>query len=95
MAREPYWDYMSRRLREEDMKDSFHLKLDDTEKKYLDDLFKEPSESKILKMQTKELQGQLQQAYKRIKILNETISKQRDKIFYLENPAKQLEFRFR
>jgi hypothetical protein len=34
MEREPYWDYMSRRLREEEsMFNSLHLKLDDTEKR--------------------------------------------------------------
>ena len=42
-----------------------------------------------------ELQKSLQQSYKRIKALNEIISKQRDKIFYLEGrPGHQLEFNF-
>ena len=44
---------------------------------------------KILKSQTEELQGQLQEAYKRIKLL-------REEIFELKKlvPSKQLEFEF-
>ena len=73
MQREPYWDYMRRRLSEEDMRESYYDAYD----------------TKILKSQTEELQGQLQEAYKRIKLL-------REEIFELKKlvPTKQLEFEF-
>ena len=49
----------------------------------------------LMKKEVYELQKSLQQSYKRIKSLNEIISKQRDKIFYLEGrPGHQLEFNF-
>ena len=62
MEREPYWEYMSRRLREEKMKGySIHdLEL----------------ENKLLKETVHELQGCLQDAYIRIKELTNTEPKQ-------------------
>ena len=73
MQREPYWDYMRRRLSEEDMRESYF----------------DANDIKILKSQTEELQGQLQEAYKKIKLL-------REEIFELKKlvPIKQLEFKF-
>ena len=99
MTREPHWDYMSRRHREEDMKESLHSVLSENQKMELNKMMAlnlDGNEIKILKSQAEELQGQLQAAYKRIKILNESITEQRDKIFRLEKlvPAKQLEFEF-
>jgi hypothetical protein len=96
MTREPHWDYMSRRLREEDMKESLHSVLSESQKMELNKIFDDANDSNLLKHQTQELQGQLQAAYKRIKILNESVTEQRDKIFRLEKliPAKQLEFKF-
>jgi len=96
MTREPHWDYMSRRLREEDMKESLHSALSERQKMELNKIYNDANEIKILKSQAEELQGQLQAAYKRIKILNESVTEQRDKIFRLEKlvPAKQLEFEF-
>ena len=93
MQREPYWDYMKRRLSEEDMRESLHSVLNEGQKMELNKIF---DETNILKSQTEELQGQLQAAYKRIKILNESVTKQSDKILRLEKlvPAKQLEFKF-
>ena len=87
---------MSRRLREEDMKESLHSVLSESQKMELNKIFDDANEIKILKSQAEELQGQLQAAYKRIKILNESVTEQRDKIFRLEKlvPAKQLEFNF-
>ena len=96
MTREPHWDYMSRRLKEEDMKESLHSVLSESQKMELNKIYNDANEIKILKSQAEELQGQLQAAYKRIKILNESVTEQRDKIFRLEKlvPAKQLEFNF-
>ena len=96
MTREPHWDYMSRRLREEDMKESLHSVLSESQKMELNKIFDDANDSNLLKNQTQELQGQLQAAYKRIKILNESVTEQRDKIFRLEKlvPTKQLEFNF-
>ena len=96
MTREPHWDYMSRRHREEDMKESLHSVLSESQKMELNKIFDDANDSNLLKHQTQELQGQLQAAYKRIKILNESVTEQRDKIFRLEKlvPAKQLEFNF-
>ena len=96
MTREPHWDYMSRRLKEEDMKESLHSVLSESQKMELNKIFDDANDSNLLKHQTQELQGQLQAAYKRIKILNESVTEQRDKIFRLEKlvPAKQLEFEF-
>ena len=96
MTREPHWDYMSRRHREEDMKESLHSVLSENQKMELNKIFDDANNLNLLKHQTEELQGQLQAAYKRIKILNESATEQRDKIFRLEKlvPAKQLEFNF-
>jgi hypothetical protein len=96
MTREPHWDYMSRRLKEEAMKESLHSVLSERQKMELNKIYNDANEIKILKSQAEELQGQLQAAYKRIKILNESVTEQRDKIFRLEKlvPAKQLEFNF-
>ena len=96
MTREPHWDYMSRRLREEAMKESLHSVLSESQKIELNKIFDDANNLNLLKHQTEELQGQLQAAYKRIKILNESATEQRDKIFRLEKlvPAKQLEFNF-
>ena len=93
MEREPYWDYMSRRLREEEsMFNSLHLKLDDTEKRTI------ATEVDLMKKEIYQLQKSLQESYKRITVLNETIRKQHDKIFRLEKLMNkeiyQLEFKF-
>ncbi len=88
MQREPYWDYMSRRLKEEEpMFNSLHLKLNDTEKLNM------VTESDLMRKEITQLQEQVQNGYKKIKTLNEIINKQRDKIFRLEG-QKQLEFEF-
>ena len=88
MQREPYWDYMSRRLKEEEpMFNSLHLKLNDTEKLNM------VTESDLMRKEISQLQEQVQNGYKKIKTLNEIINKQRDKIFRLEG-QKQLEFEF-
>ena len=93
MEREPYWDYISRRLREEEsMFNSLHLKLDDTEKRTI------TTEVDLMKKEIYQLQKSLQESYKKIKVLNETIRKQHDKIFRLEKLMNkeiyQLEFEF-
>ena len=60
MLREPYWDYMGRRLREEKMKNDFwdFSSIHDLE-----------LENQILRKNVSELQEQLQNAYIRIKDL--------------------------
>ena len=60
MLREPYWDYMGRRLREEKMKNDFwdFSSIHDLE-----------LENEILRKNVSELQEQLQNAYVRIKDL--------------------------
>ena len=60
MLREPYWDYMGRRLREEKMKNDFwdFSSIRDLE-----------LENQILRKNVSELQEQLQNAYVRIKDL--------------------------
>ena len=60
MLREPYWDYMGRRLREEKMKNDFwdFSSINDLE-----------LENQILRKNVSELQEQLQNAYVRIKDL--------------------------
>ena len=60
MVREPYWDYMGRRLREEKMKNDFwdFSSIHDLE-----------LENQILRKNVSELQEQLQNAYVRIKDL--------------------------
>ena len=91
MQREGYWDYMARRLREErPMHNSLHLKLDDNEKRKITSTF---SEVDILKNEVYQLQESLQNAYKKIKFLNDVIGEQRSKISQLEK-QDQLEFNF-
>ena len=60
MLREPYWEYMGRRLREEKMKNDFwdFSSIHDLE-----------LENQILRKNVSELQEQLQNAYVRIKDL--------------------------
>ena len=67
MMREPYWDYMGRRLREEKMKNNFwdFSSINDLE-----------LENKILRKNVSELQEQLQNAYIRIKDLTNPEPKQ-------------------
>ena len=72
------------------MYNSLHFKLDDQEKTKISTKFNEVD---FLKNEVYQLQESLQGSYKRIKILNETINEQRDKIFQLEG-QDQLEFKF-
>ena len=82
---------MARKLKEEQPVDnSLHFKLDDQEKTKISTKFNEVD---FLKNEVYQLQESLQGSYKRIKILNETINEQRDKIFQLES-RDQLEFKF-
>ena len=99
MQREPYWDYMRRRLSEEDMRESYydayeqnmslHSVLSESQKMELNKIYFDANDIKILKSQTEELQGQLQEAYKRIKLLREEIIELKKLV-----PSKQLEFEF-
>ena len=99
MQREPYWDYMRRRLSEEDMRESYydayeqnmslHSVLSESQKMKLNKIYADANDTKILKSQTEELQGQLQESYKRIKLLREEIIELKKLI-----PIKQLEFKF-
>ena len=99
MQREPYWDYMRRRLSEEDMRESYydayeqnmslHSVLSESQKMELNKIYADANDTKILKSQTQELQGQLQEAYKRIKLLREEIIELKKLV-----PSKQLEFEF-
>jgi predicted RNase H-like nuclease (RuvC/YqgF family) len=85
---------MARRLKEEQpVYNSLHFKLDDQEKTKISAKFNEVD---FLKNEVYQLQESLQGSYKRIKILNETINEQRDKIFQLEgrDQRDQLEFKF-
>tara|TARA_B100000029_G_scaffold512499_1_gene609299 strand:+ start:1309 stop:1533 length:225 start_codon:yes stop_codon:yes gene_type:complete len=74
------------------MFNSLHLKLDDTEKRTI------TTEVDLMKKEIYQLQKSLQESYKRITVLNETIRKQHDKIFRLEKLMNkeiyQLEFKF-
>ena len=72
------------------MYNSLHFKLDYQEKTKISAKFNEVD---FLKNEVYQLQESLQGSYKRIKILNETINEQRDKIFQLES-RDQLEFKF-
>ena len=72
------------------MYNSLHFKLDDQEKTKISTKFNEVD---FLKNEVYQLQESLQGSYKRVKILNETINEQRDKIFQLES-RDQLEFKF-
>ena len=89
MQREPYWDYMRRRLKEEEQNMSLHMVLGERQKMELNKIYNDANDIKILKSQTEELQGQLQEAYKRIKLLREEIIELKKFV-----PSKQLEFEF-
>ena len=67
-----------------------HLKLSDTEKMSI------VTESDLVRKEIFQLQEQVQNSYKKIKILNEIIDKQYDEILMLKRlvPSKQLEFDF-
>jgi hypothetical protein len=83
MQREGYWDYMGRRLREEQvMHNSLHLKLDDTEKHRIF------TEVDILKKEVSQLQESLQNSYVKIKELRTALS------FYESRSDGQMEFEF-
>ena len=86
MEREPYWDYMSRRLREEEpMFNSLHLKLDDQEKQKITAVV---GEVDILKKEVSQLQESLQKSYLRIKELRAQVN------YYEKRNGPQLEFIF-
>ena len=86
MEREPYWDYMSRRLREEEpMFNSLHLKLDDQEKQKITAVV---GEVDILKREVSQLQESLQKSYLRIKELKAQVN------YYEKRSGPQLEFIF-
>ena len=86
MEREPYWDYMSRRLREEEpMFNSLHLKLDDQEKQKITAVV---GEVDILKREVSQLQESLQKSYMRIKELRAQVN------YYEKRSGPQLEFIF-
>ena len=86
MEREPYWDYMSRRLREEEpMFNSLHLKLDDQEKQKITAVV---GEVDILKRDVSQLQESLQKSYMRIKELRAQVN------YYEKRNGPQLEFIF-
>ena len=86
MEREPYWDYMSRRLREEEpMFNSLHLKLDDQEKQKITAVV---GEVDILKREVSQLQESLQKSYMRIKELKAQVN------YYEKRNGPQLEFIF-
>ena len=99
MQREPYWDYMRRRLSEEDMRESYydayeqnmslHSVLSESQKMELNKIYADANDTKILKSQIQELQGQLQEAYKRIKLLREEIFELKKLVL-----TQQLEFEF-
>jgi len=79
MQREPYWDYMRRRLSEEDMRESYydayeqnmslHSVLSERQKMELNKIYNDANDIKILKSQTEELQGQLQRSLQENKTL--------------------------
>ena len=91
MDREPYWDYMSRRLREEEpmfnnsIHRSLHLKLDDHEKRRVTAVFDQVD---ILKKEVSQLQESLQNSYVRIKELKAQVN------YYEKRNGPQLEFIF-
>jgi hypothetical protein len=91
MVREPYWDYMSRRLREEEpmfnnsTHRSLHLKLDDHEKQKMTAVFDQVD---ILKKEVSQLQESLQNTYIRIKELRAQVE------YYEKRNGPQLEFKF-
>ena len=67
MDREPYWDYMARRLREErPMYNALHLKLDDQEKRKVTAVFDDVD---FLKKEVAQLQENLQNKWFIIRVL--------------------------
>ena len=91
MRREGYWDYMARRLREEEpmlnnsIHRTLHLKLDDNEKRRVSAVFDQVD---ILKKEVSQLQESLQNSYKRIKELRAQVD------YYEKRSGPQLEFKF-
>ena len=89
MRRESYWDYMGRRLREDQlMSDShpwLHMRLEDQEKKKIADVYDEVT---ILKKEVAQLQESLQNSYLRIKELKAQVD------YYEKLNEHQLEFEF-
>jgi len=83
MQREPYWDYMGRRLKEERaMNNPLHLKLNDIEK------YKIFTEVDILKKEVSQLQEGLQNSFIKIKELRALVD------YYDKRSDGQLEFKF-
>ena len=80
--RESYYDAYEQNM-------SLHSVLSERQKMELNKIYNDANDIKILKSQTEELQGQLQEAYKRIKLLREEIIELKKLI-----PIKQLEFKF-
>ena len=81
------------------MFNSFHLKLDEEEKKQISEIWDTASEAaneaKLLKYEVRQLQSQLQGSYKRIKTLREENNKLKTKIANSFGvPSSQLEFNF-
>ena len=86
MDREPYWDYMARRLREErPMYNALHLKLDDREKRKVTAVFNDVD---FLKKEVSQLQESLQSSYLRIKELKAQVN------YDEKRSGPQLEFKF-
>ena len=86
MQREPYWDYMARRLKEEQqVYNSLHFKLDDQEKIKISAKFNEVD---FLKNEVYQLQESLQNSYVKIKELRIALS------FYESRNDGQMEFEF-
>ena len=80
--RESYYDAYEQNM-------SLHSVLSESQKMELNKIYADAKDTKILKSQTEELQGQLQEAYKRIKLLREEIIELKKLV-----PSKQLEFEF-
>ncbi len=86
MDREPYWDYMARRLREErPMYNALHLKLDDREKRKVTAVFNDVD---FLKKEVAQLQENLQKSYIKIKELRAKVD------YYEKRDDPQMEFEF-
>ncbi len=86
MDREPYWDYMARRLREErPMYNALHLKLDDQEKRKVTAVFDDVD---FLKKEVAQLQENLQKSYIKIKELRAKVD------YYEKLDDPQMEFEF-
>ena len=86
MQREPYWDYMARRLKEEQtVYNSLHVKLDDQEKIKVSKIFDEVD---FLKKEVSQLQENLLKSYIKIKELKPQVN------YYEKRTGPQLEFIF-